>query len=77
MSKTTKEYKGKKYKPRKRDNKTKTRPKKFFGHTSGEHSKKKDGVAVRDVDYVKYGYPSEQRSKKEILRKIKDEDSRP
>lgn len=48
MSKTTKSYKGKKYKSRKADNKKKAKgEKKFFGFTSGQHSR-----GVYDHEYV-------------------------
>ena len=82
MSKTTKKVQGKTYKPRKKDNKSKSKgAKKFFGHTSGAHSRGKykreytdngivytklDDAPVKGEDFVKYGYPMETRSKKVI-----------
>jgi hypothetical protein len=82
MSKSTKTFKGKKYKPRKSENKSKSKgDKKFFGFTSGAHSRgitdheiidgkivytKSDRAPIKGKDFVKYGYPMETRNKKVI-----------
>ena len=44
MGKTFKEYKGEKYNAKDRK---KTKEKKYFGNTSGTHSRKTEGVAVK------------------------------
>lgn len=49
MSKTTKKYKGKEYKPRKHENKKKAKgDKKFFGFTSGAHSRGITDVSIEE-----------------------------
>lgn len=96
MSKTTKTYKGKKYKPRKHDNKKKAKgDKKFFGFTSGQHSRgvidsfietdkkgkkklvqvKSDRAPKKGKDFVKYGWPFETRTKKEVLNRDKEKEA--
>lgn len=75
MSKTTKTFKGKTYKPRKSENKSKSKgDKKFFGWTNGTHSRKKDGAAIPGEDYVKYGYPYDPRNKKQKLNLQKEKE---
>lgn len=81
MGKTTHSHKGKSYRPTRHDQKKKRRDKKFFGFTSGSHSR---GVQVRQVvddevvyvdsdrppikgeDFVKYGWPFETRHPKVV-----------
>lgn len=72
MSDTTKKHKDKTYKAKDRK---KQKDKKFFGNTSGQHSRKEDGVAVKDKDFVKYGYPLELRSKDVIENLQKERDA--
>lgn len=47
---------------------------KFFGWTSGDNGKvtKDDSVKIKGEDYIKYGYPSERRSKSELKKSIQD-----
>lgn len=67
MSDTNKEYKGKSYKPRKQDNKKKNKgDKKFFGNTSGTHSKSTEAQPKKGEQFVKYGWPFETRNKSVI-----------
>lgn len=48
--------------------------KKFFGHTSGQHHRSHIQIPMKNTHYVKYGYPCELRSKKQILEHIYDEE---
>jgi len=73
MSKTLKEYKGKKhiakdYKKRK--------DKKHFGETSGSHSLRDfDHAPIKGKDFIKYGYPSEMRNGKVVKELQKERDA--
>ena len=63
MGKTTKTYKGKKHtaKDRKR-----WKDKKYFGETSGTHSKSDNPQPKKGEQFVKYGWPLELRKGKVI-----------
>ncbi len=73
MAKTIKKYKGEKYKAKDRK---KSKDQKHFGQTSGSHSRKTDGVAVKGQDFVKYGWPSELRPGKVIKNLQKERDAK-
>jgi hypothetical protein len=92
MSKTTKKFAGKTYKPRKHDNKSKSKAeKKFLAFTSGQHSRgitdveikdgkitytKSDRAPVKGKDFVKYGYPFETRHPKVLKNLAKERESK-
>lgn len=78
MAKTIREYKGKIYRD---ESRKKIKDKKFFGHTSGSHSRgiedvkvedgkiiraKSDRAPIKGIDFIKYGWPVENRGKKTI-----------
>jgi hypothetical protein len=73
MGKTFKEYKGEKYNAKDRK---KTKEKKYFGNTSGTHSRKTEGVAVKGTNFVKYGWPFELRNGKVIKNLQKDREAK-
>ena len=81
MGKTKVTYKGKKYRQKSRGKGRKASDKKFFGFTSGAHSRgitdreivdgkvvytKSDRAPKKGEDFVKYGWPMETRKKKVI-----------
>lgn len=66
MGKTFKIFKGEVYKAK---DLKKRKEKKYFGNTSGTHSRKQDGAAIKGEDFIKYGWPFETRPKK-ILKSI-------
>ena len=76
MSKTLREYKGKKH--RQYGEEKNKGDKKFFGHTSGAHSRgiydrifsdgkvvyiKTDRTPIKGKDFIKYGWPLDLRTK--------------
>lgn len=85
MSRTTKSFRGQTYRDRNARSKRTGSGKKFFGFTSGEHSRgihkrvrdadggyeyvRDDRAPVRGVDYVKYGWPLELRHRS-VLRDL-------
>jgi len=95
MSRTLREYKGKKHRQQK-ERKTDKNPRKHFGFTSGQHTRgvydrplKEDGTPdytkqpeltdrapVKGVDFIKYSWPFELRSKRFINRKLKEEEDK-
>lgn len=79
MSNTQREYRGQKYTPSSRDQ-HKLKDKKFFGWTSGSHSRgiydrvdgqyiKSDRAPIKNEDFVKYGWPFDTRHRKVIKNK--------
>jgi hypothetical protein len=83
MSRTTRTNKGKEY--RQQGEKKRLKEKKFFGWTSGQHSKSDRAVPIQgregkwssdpSPDYVKYGWPMEIRSKGKVIEKDKYEEA--
>jgi len=84
MSRTVREFKGKEIKDHSRK---KRKDKKFFGFTSGQHSRgivdisiedgkviytKSDRFPIKGKDFIKYGWPLELRNKNEIIKHEKD-----
>lgn len=80
MSRTYRSHKGKKIR---QTNERKKNDKKFFGHTSGQHSRgvveitwedekivytESDRAPIKGKDFIKYGWPFETRNKKMIQR---------
>jgi hypothetical protein len=73
MGKTFKTFKGEVYKAK--DLKKRTE-KKYFGNTSGTHSKKQNGAAIKGEDFIKYGWPFETRKGKVLKNLQKERDSK-
>ena len=72
MSKTVKEYKGKTYKAKDRK---KWKEKKYFGETSGAHSRSTNPQPKKGKDFIKYGWPFELRKGKVIKNLQKERDA--
>ena len=85
MSRTKRKYKGIEYPDSSRKRR---KDKKFFGFTSGQHSRgivdisiengkviytKSDRTPIKGEDFVKYGWPLELRNKNEIVKYEKDQ----